>query len=91
MVDERQQVQQLISGAVPYIVFESEGMLFDSMLQKFHFVISLISNSGASGAPETGARFVLLSGSFNPLHEGHLGLMQAACRYEKTSFETKSR
>jgi bifunctional ADP-heptose synthase (sugar kinase/adenylyltransferase) len=34
-----------------------------------------------SSADMTGSRRIILSGSFNPLHDGHVKLLEVACRF----------
>lgn len=41
--------------------------------------ICMINFSGGSNTPSWGTRRVVLSGSFNPLHDGHIELLDAAC------------
>lgn len=41
--------------------------------------ICMINFSGGSVSPNWGNRRVVLSGSFNPLHDGHIKLLAAAC------------
>ncbi|KAG0592336.1 hypothetical protein KC19_1G243500 [Ceratodon purpureus] len=41
--------------------------------------ICMINLSGGSNTPSWGTRRVVLSGSFNPLHDGHVKLLDSAC------------
>lgn len=43
--------------------------------------------AGGSNTPSWGTRRVVLSGSFNPLHDGHIELLDAACRFHDSLFE----
>jgi len=41
---------------------------------------SIIDMAGDSNSCSLGTRRVVLSGSFNPLHDGHIKLLDTACR-----------
>ncbi|KAG0619837.1 hypothetical protein M758_4G169600 [Ceratodon purpureus] len=58
-------------------VVYSEEEQFEQLLSG---QICMIKFSGDSNSTSGGTRRVILSGSFNPLHDGHIKLLDAACR-----------
>jgi hypothetical protein len=50
-------------------------------------ILLLIDVAGDSNSPSQGTRRVILSGSFNPLHDGHIKLLDAACRFDRFFLE----
>lgn len=78
-----QQVERVLAGHTAMATFlpdrEAEGEREEEE-EGEHSAQGRVPAYASQGAVESAGRRVVLSGSFNPLHEGHLGLMRAALR-----------
>lgn len=78
---EEQELDQLINGELCFKVYPfSGGKIFGRKVKlAFVAVIKLLCILAEAYGSEKD-RKIILSGSFNPLHEGHLKLLEAAMR-----------
>lgn len=84
--NEDQELEQLINGQICFKIYPfSSGMTFGSyqpQLALYIFSLSQSSRKYFVGTDMSSAeRKIILSGSFNPLHDGHLKLLEVAARY----------
>lgn len=85
--DEDQELEQLINGKICFKIYPfSNGievwlMSISLNMVNFIFLSYQCMNCFADTNISSAERKIILSGSFNPLHDGHLKLLEVAARY----------
>lgn len=92
--NEDQELEQLINGQICFKIYSfSRGMVqplsrinLNTITVNFKF---LVDNSLSFVSDKPAERKIILPGSFNPLHVGHLKLMEIATRYINSCYLLK--
>lgn len=85
--DEDQELEQLINGQICFKIYPFaigiDFLLISTSINAVNFILfcQSCSNCFADTDMSTAERKIILSGSFNPLHDGHLKLLEVAARY----------
>lgn len=80
--DEDEELEQLINGEVCFKVYPfSKGIVF-WLFSLGYTVQKIVTHPFSADSHASDAeRKIILPGSFNPLHDGHLKLLEVASRY----------